>query len=138
MSLSTELARALPRVPHPVLLKKKSALEIEADKAACAYGGVVREVPPARDVIAGVERALGPDGRNVHLLRRAELKIIPYLIWGPNPRWRNDLGFVNAYLAAVTAKWPTGVRRLWRHYALNFDPDSLVTIACAEWLAEHK
>ena len=45
MGLSAELARPLPRVPHP-FLRKRSALAAEAEKLSQLFGGVPREVEP--------------------------------------------------------------------------------------------
>ena len=62
-----------------------------------------------------------------------ELKVVPYLIWGPNADWRDDRAFIRRYLSLVDAKWPAGAKRLWRHYTLNFDPLTPATIEMADW-----
>ena len=132
MSLSAELARPLPPVPHPYRPKYKCALEVEADRTAEAFGGVPREIEEPKEFISEVERKLdGPEG--VSGLDRRELKVVPYILWGANPRWRDDRAFTRAFLSVVGARWPGGLRRLWRHYALNFEPDSPVTLEMAGW-----
>jgi hypothetical protein len=138
MSLSTELARGAMKLSHPALPKKKCALEIEADRIEKVFGGVATEVLPPEDFLARVEAALGEDGSGLHRLGRRELMVVPYVIWGTNPRWRDNRWFVQDYLALVAKRWPAGVRRLWRHYLLNFDPDSWATQEFATWLAARR
>ena len=137
MSLFAELARPLPPIPHPYLPKHKCALEAEADRIAEAFGGVPRDVEPPKDLIFEVERKLrGIQG--VGGLGRRELRIVPYLLWGNDTHWRGDRGFVRAFLSAVDARWPNGVRRLWRHYTLNLDPECPATLETAGWLRRHE
>jgi hypothetical protein len=62
------------------------------------------------------------------------LKVVPYLIWGSNPKWRQDASFVRDFLSTVDARWTTGVRRIWRHFALNFDQRCPATRVVASWL----
>ena len=81
------------------------------------------------DKVEALLRAPGGLG----LLGFRELKVIPYLIWGANAEWRDDRVFIRRYLSLVDAKWPTGAKRLWRHYALNFDPLTPATIEMADW-----
>ena len=138
MSLSAELARTLSRVPRPRIPRTKSALEIAADRAAEAFGGLPRELEPAKDMIAWVEKALGADGTGVRRFARRELMFVPYVIWGSDPKWRENLAFVDDYLAVVAERWPNGVRRLWRHYILNFDSSSPATVRLARWLSERR
>jgi len=138
MSLSTELARILPPIPHPYMPRFKCALEVEADRIADAFGGVPHDPKPPEDRLAKVERRLEADD-GLRRLGRGELKLVPYLIWGANPCWRDDRAFIRAFLSAVDAKWPTGgLRRLWRHYMLNLDPDSPATLEMAGWLHGHQ
>lgn len=132
MSLSAELARPLPPVPHPYRLKYKCALEVEADRITEAFGGVPHEVEAPRDFVVEVERKL-KTSHSVGGLDRRELKVVPYILWGANAQWRNDRAFTHAFLSAVNARWSGGLRRIWRHYALNFDPDSPVTLEMAGW-----
>jgi hypothetical protein len=138
MGLSTELARVTPRVPHPYLPRnKKSALEIEANKAAAIFGGVAQENDPPEGFLSKVEIVLGEDGSGLQKLGLLELKVVPYIIWGPNVRLRTDRRFVRRYLDMVTDRWRTAARRLWRHYVFNFDADSPATVEFAAWLREH-
>ena len=134
MGLSDELARQLPRIPHPFLPSRKSSLEVEAERVAAAFGGISREVAPRPDVIALVEARLGPDGSGMGDLKRQELKIVPYIIWGPHLRWRDDATFIRAFLSRADAVWPRAVKRLWRHYVVNFDAKTEATVHLAAWL----
>jgi hypothetical protein len=137
MGLSAELARPLPRIPVPVIPKVKCALEVEADRVRAMFGGVQREPAPAQDVLARVEAMLGPDGAGVAQLRRSELRMVPYVVWGRNDRWRGDVGFIRRFLIRVDAIWSNAPRRLWLHYLLNFDASCPATIELAAWLDNH-
>jgi hypothetical protein len=134
MGLFAELSRPLPRIPVPILPKVKCALEVEADRVRARFGGVPREPAPARDVLARVEAMLGADGAGVAELRRRELRIVPYIVWGRNVRWRADAGFMRLFLTRVNSTWPNAPRRLWLHYALNFDAFCPATVEVAAWL----
>jgi hypothetical protein len=54
MGLSDELDRPFPRIPHPALSRRKSALENAADQVAAIFGGVPRVFQPRPDDIARV------------------------------------------------------------------------------------
>ncbi len=135
MSLSDELARPLPKVPHP-FLPKRGLLEAEANRLSARFEGVAREVKPPRNWIAEVEAAIGEDGAGLERLGRRELKVMPYVIWGPDPKWRINQNFIRRFLILVAAIWPSATRRLWRHYVLNFDPKIAATQEVALWLQE--
>jgi hypothetical protein len=134
MGLLNELARPLPPIPRPHLPKQKSALQRQAERAAELFEVVPRELQPPVDVIARVEAAVGPDGAGLESIRLPELKVVPYVIWGRNPRWRQDRAFVQRFLRLVDALWPRATKRLWRRYIVNFDPESPATIQMAAWL----
>ena len=134
MSLSAELARPLPKVPRPYL-PKKCLLETEVDRLSATFGGVPREVAPIPDLMSQIEAALGPDGVSLAKLDRRGLKVVPYIIWGPNPAWRLNRSFIRRYLGIMAAGSRTALKRLWRHYLLNFDPYTPATQEFAAWLA---
>ncbi len=134
MGLSDELARRLPKIPHPSLHARKSSLEIEADRIATVFGGISRETTPRPDGIALVEKKLGIGGLGVSSLDRRELKVVPYIIWGPHPHWRDDAAFIRAFLSSADILWPRGAKRLWRHYVVNFDAETKATALVAAWL----
>lgn len=138
MSLSTEFGRPA-KISPPVPPKKKCALETEADRIAKQFGGVASEPVPPGDELARVEAALDENGLGLNGFGRQELKLVPYIIWGGrNAKWRDDRRFVSNYLDLATQRWPTGRRRLWRHYLLNFDPECAATREFATWLATRR
>ena len=138
MSLSAELARPVPKLARPRSGRTKSALESAADQIALAFGGVPKDDAPTRDVLAEVEAILGPDGAGLSKLVRSQLKFVPYLIWGPKSKWQVDVAFLDRYLARVAEAWPNGTRRLWRHYVLNFETESVLTQRLGIWLVQRR
>jgi hypothetical protein len=137
MGLSDELDRPFPRIPHPALSRRKSALENAADQVAAIFGGVPRVFQPRPDDIARVEARLGPDGAGLASLARHDLKLVPYIIWDRDNAWHQDRAFIRCFLAAADRRWPRAARHLWRHYIVNFDSESPATTELASWL-EHR
>ncbi len=138
MSLSDELARPLPRMARLPGLQRKGALEHAADEIVLAFGGVPLEAAPETDRLAEVEGLLRSSGSGIQTLSRRDLKVVPYVIWGPDQHWQRDVPFLNAYLSKVAESWRGGIRHLWRHYILNFDAESPATHQFAAWLRTHQ
>jgi hypothetical protein len=113
-------------------------LETEADRAARIFGGVAVERPPSGDILAMVDGILGASGEGLGRLGSRELRAVPYLIWEANSRWTDDRAFIHAYLSRVDLKWPSGLRRLWRHHVLNFDAGSAATVEMAAWFGRNR
>ncbi|MBC9176145.1 EH signature domain-containing protein [Pseudoroseomonas ludipueritiae] len=134
MGLFAELQRPQPAIPHPVLPKLKSALELQVEEIRRKFGGATREPEPASDHLAMVETMLGDDGSGVDRLGRRELRIVPYIIWGANSAWRRAVSFIRRFLARVEQVWPKAPRRLWVHYVMNFDPECAASAELAQWL----
>lgn len=138
MTLSAELGKALPRIPHPIRTSRKSALEVEADKVARTFGGVPKDPEPSTASIDKVEQRLVRSPSALHSFSRDELRVVPHLIWGSGDRWRLDTGFVRDYLDVADRKWKAGLRRIWRHYLLNLDPACPATLETAAWFRERR
>jgi hypothetical protein len=113
-------------------------LEVQADAVVAAYGGLPKDLQPSKFDIATIERDLLQDGTNLARFGRRDLQAMPYIIWGPNTRWRTDPVFLDRYLTAVADRWRGGVKRMWRHHVMHYDPSATSTAVLALWLRERK
>jgi hypothetical protein len=138
MGLSIELERPFPKIGLAVAGRRKSHLEVQADAVVAAYGGIAQDLQPSRFDLARVERDLLSDSSNLDRFSRRDLRAMPHIIWASNDQWRTDRAFLERYLEAVAERWRGGVKRMWRHHVMNFDPASISTTMLARWLRERQ
>ncbi|WP_295455388.1 EH signature domain-containing protein [uncultured Thiodictyon sp.] len=130
--LMTELGRnwTAVRFVRPARL----AIGPVAEELERRFGGIPREPRPFQNVLDITERLLISGRGDISGLTRFQLKAVPYILWTSQEAWSEDKRLVGDYLAWADLKWPSAPRRLWGHYLLNMNPDSIATQRIAHWL----
>jgi hypothetical protein len=131
--LKNELQR--PWVVGRFRLLKQFAIQAQADELEKKFGGVPHELTPSRNLLDEAEQCLITQRGNIVGLERKLLKVIPYFLWTSAQQWSENVTLINAYLSWAEHNWRTAPRRLWRHYLLNMQPESLATQYFAHWLS---
>lgn len=136
MRLSTELAK--PWQPPKLRLPARLEIERIAQSLMQQYGGVAHESPPPRDYLDETERLLVEGGGDLSRLTRRHRKALPWILWTSRSGWSERERLVTDYLDWADQEWRVAPKRLWRHYLLNLNPESLATQKVARWLQTHQ
>lgn len=118
------------RFVHP----KTLAIQAVAEELEQRFGGVIRESTPPPNLLEEAERLLIIGRGNISGLDTKPRKAIPYILWASSQGWSENAQLVDDYLTWADQNWRTAPRRLWQHYLLNMQPDSLATQRFARWL----
>jgi len=93
------------------------------------------EPKPAREWLEETKRLLVQGGGDLSRLEYRHRKSLPWILWDEEHRWSERRELMDNYLAwADSGCWKTSVKRLWKHYLLNMDPDSYATRELARWI----
>ncbi|MBK1720483.1 EH signature domain-containing protein [Thiocystis violacea] len=131
-----KLKAALSRPWRTVRFVRPPALAIQAmaETLERKFGGAPVELPPPRNLLEEVEKLLIAGRGDIFGLDRKQCKAVPYILWTSPQGWSENARLVNDYLAWADQSWRTAPRRLWRHYLLNMQPESLATKCFARWI----
>lgn len=131
-----KLKAALSRPWRAVRFVRPQALAIQtmAETLERKFGGAPVELPPPRNLLDEVEKRLIASRGDIFGLDPKQCKAVPYILWISPQGWSENARLVNDYLAWADQHWRTAPRRLWRHYLLNMQPESLATQRFARWI----
>lgn len=138
MGLYAELQRQLP--PFRFRFTAFPRLRALAEKLDKKYGGSPWEPEPAENTLERIRLELKKSGGDFYKLTSRDKRKVHWIIWSAPECWSENPEFMNRYLAWADQYWgrngKIGVRRLWKHYLINFDRHSLATQLLAVWLAD--
>lgn len=134
--LKTEINRAWqpPRFVRPAQCR----IEAMASQLELRFGGVGKEPKPAREWIEETRQRLAQGNGDLSRLEPRHRKALPWILWDEGHHWSERRELVDGYLVWAHSSWKTSVKRLWKHYLLNMDPDSYATGELARWIGDRR
>lgn len=125
----------LNRSWRPVRFRPQAlAIQAKAEELEQKFGGVPRELALPPNLLKEAERLLTIGQGNISGLSAKQRKAVPHILWTSPHGWSENARLVDDYFAWADQNWRTAPRRLWQHYLLNMQPDSLATQSFAHWL----
>lgn len=125
------------RAPH-FQAPGRLMIEPEVERLREHFGGVGKPLPPPNDLLQETERRLIEGGGDLNDLTPRQVRAIPWFLWTSERQWHTNRRLVVTFLTWAAEHWRAAPRRLWRHYLLHLNPNSVATQGCARWLNQRR
>lgn len=131
-SLKTELSKVSK--PPRFVLSSKLAIEPVVEELEKRIGGAPLELRPSRDFLKESEDLLIVGQGDISGLSRRQRWAVPYFLWNSEREWWKNTVLIDDLLAWADREGNAAPGRLWGHYLLNMNPESVATQRLAHWL----